>query len=182
LIYLALRLLVADHALALAQRGFNSGDAAKASAEYAIYERWRLPGTAADLWYSRANMNVAQKAANPVVRFQALLQAGAAGVRATTTSEDPVNAWYSLAMLYAAQNDAGNTEKCLRAAIAANPNWFKPHWTLAQVLRLESRLPEAAGEAAAAVDLNGGKNAEVARTLEEIRTQRASGAAKLFHE
>jgi hypothetical protein len=127
-------------------------------------------------------MNLAQKAANPLVRLQALVQAGAAGVRATQTSEDPVNAWYSLAIFYAARNDAGNTEKCLRAAIAAHPNWFKPHWTLAQVLRLESRWPEAEGEAAAAVDLNGGKNAEVARTLEEIRTQRASGAAKLFHE
>jgi len=182
LIYLALRFLMADRALALARRGFDAGDAAKATADYAVYERWRLPGTAADLWYSRASMNLAQKAANPLVRLQALVQAGAAGVRATQTSEDPVNAWYSLAMLYAARNDAGNSEKCLRAAIAASPNWFKPHWTLAQVLRLESRLPEAEGEAAAAVDLNGGKNAEVARTLEEIRTQRASGAAKPFHE
>src|SRR5471030_286315 len=182
LIYLALRFLMADHALALARRGLDSGDAAKATAEYAVYERWRLPGTAADLWYSRASMNLAQKAANPLVRLQALVQAGAAGVRATQTSEDPVNAWYSLAIFYAARNDAGNTEKCLRAAIAAHPNWFKPHWTLAQVLRLESRWPEAEGEAAAAVDLNGGKNAEVARTLEEIRTQRASVAAKLFHE
>lgn len=182
LVYLALRLLVADHALALAQRGFDSGDAAKASTEYAVYERWRLPGTAADLWYSRASMNLAQKTANPAVRFQVLIQAGAAGVRATETSEDPVNAWYSLAVLYATQNDAGNTEKCLRAAIAANPNWFKPHWTLAQVLRVETRLPEAEKEAAAAVDLNGGKNAEVARTLDEIRTQRASQAAKPFHE
>jgi O-antigen ligase len=182
LTYLALRYLAADHALALARRGLDSGDGAKASAEYAAYERWRLPGTAADLWYSRASMNLAQKAANPLVRLQALFQAGAAGVRATKTSEDPVNAWYSLATLYASQNDAGNTEKCLRAAIAANPNWFKPHWTLAQVLRLESRLPEAEGEAAAAVDLNGGKNAEVARTLEEIRTQRARGGAKPFHE
>jgi O-Antigen ligase len=182
LTYLALRFLVADHALERAQRGFNSGDGAKASAGYAAYQRWRLPGTAADVWYSRSSMNLAQKAANPVVRFQALIQAGAAGVQATKTAEDPVNAWYSLAILYAAQNDAGNTEKCLRAAIAANPNWFKPHWMLAQVLRVEARLPEAEAEAAAAVDLNGGKNAEVARTLEEIRTQRAQGRAKPFQE
>src|SRR5450432_86996 len=118
LIYLALRFLMADRALALARRGFAAGDAAKATADYAVYERWRLPGTAADLWYSRACMNLAQKAANPLVRLQALVQAGAAGVRATQTSEDPVNAWYSLAMLYAARNDAGNSEKCLRAAIA----------------------------------------------------------------
>src|SRR5471030_2881834 len=109
LIYLALRFLMADRALALARRGFDAGDAAKATADYAVYERWRLPGTAADLWYSRASMNLAQKAANPLVRLQALVQAGAAGVRATQTSEDPVNAWYSLAIFYAARNDAGNT-------------------------------------------------------------------------
>ena len=34
-------------------------------------------------------------------------------------------------------------ERSLRSAIAANPTWFKPHWMLAQVLRLDSRLAEA---------------------------------------
>jgi tetratricopeptide (TPR) repeat protein len=182
LIYASVGLLVSDHALALTQKSLAAGDEVSAAAHYAQYQRRRLPGSGADLWYSRASMNLAQKAANPVVRFQALIQAGAAGARATETSEDPVNAWYSLATLYAAQNDAGNTEKCLRAAIAANPNWFKPHWMLAQVLRVESHWREAEGEASAAVDLNGGKNPEVARTLEEIRTQRGSGKAKPSHE
>jgi hypothetical protein len=187
LMYLAWRFLVADHALALAQRGFDSGDAAKASAGYAVYERWRLPGTAADLWYSRAWIVLAQKMAaqktsNSLVRLQALAQSGAAALRATRTAEDPFNAWYNAAALSASQNDAAGAERNLRSAIAAHPNWFKPHWMLAQVLRVESRLPEAEAEAAAAVNLNGGKNAEVLRTLEEIRKQPASGPAKLFHE
>jgi O-antigen ligase len=171
-LYVAIRLAGADYQLALAQRSLQRGDTASAAADYASYVRWRLPGSSADLWYSRANLDVAQKAKTPMVRFQSLIQAGAAGVRATQTSEDPVNAWYSLATLYAVQNDAADTERCLRSAIAASPTWFKPHWTLAQVLVLEGRIGEAEAEAETAVRCNGGKNPEVAQTLDDIRARR----------
>jgi hypothetical protein len=40
---------------------------------------------------------------------------------------------------------------------------------LAEVLRFQSRNEEALGEAAVAVDLDGGKHPEVARTLEGLR-------------
>jgi cytochrome c-type biogenesis protein CcmH/NrfG len=109
---------------------------------------------------------------DPAARFQALIQAGAAGVQATRNSEDPVNAWYSLARFYAAQTDAFDTERCLRTAIAVSPNWFKPHWTLAQMLRLEGRLQDAEQEAEWAVRCDGGKNPEVSQTLAEIRAER----------
>jgi len=171
LVYAAARIAVADHALALAQRGLDSGHSQEAAAQYSRYDRWRFPGASADLWYSRALMVVAQNAPSPLVQLQALAQSGAAALRATQTAEDPFNAWYSLAALYASQNDAAGAERSLRAAIAANPNWFKPHWTLAQVLLLEGRVQEAAREAALAADLNAGKNPEVARTLEEIRAR-----------
>jgi len=169
--YAAARIAVADHALALAQRGLESGQLQDAAAQYSRYDRWRFPGASADLWYSRALIGVAQKASSPLVQLQALAQSGAAAWRATRTAEDPFNAWYSLAALYASQNDAVGAERSLRAAIAANPNWFKPHWTLAQVLLVEGRVQEAGREAALAAELNAGKNPEVARTLEEIRAR-----------
>jgi len=169
LMYAAARIAVADRALARAQSRLESGQLREAAAQYSRYDQWRFPGASADLWYSRTLMVVAQKAPSPVVQLQALAQSGAAAVRATQTAEDPFNAWYSLAALYASQNDAVGAERSLRAAIAANPNWFKPHWTLAQVLLLEGRVQEAGREAALAADLNAGKNPEVARTLEEIR-------------
>ena len=97
----------------------------------------------------------------------------AAGLRATRTAEDPFNAWYSLAGLYAVENDAAGAEKSLRAAIAANPNWFKPHWALAQLLQLENRTGDAVREASLAAELNAGKNPEVAHTLREIRDRSA---------
>ena len=169
LLYAAIRLMASDHALALTQRSLTLADEASAATRYAQYQRWRLPGSGAELWYSRASLSLAEKTNNPVVRFQALLQAAGAGVRATQTAEDPGNAWYSLAVVYAAQNEPANTEKCLRAAAHANPNWFKPHWTLARLLRLQGRLPEARSEAETAVRCDGGKNVEVSRTLTEIR-------------
>ena len=67
-------------------------------------------------------------------------------------------------------NDSAAVERDLRASIAARPNWFKPHWTLARLLALESRRDEAEREAALAVTLDGGKDAEVTQTLAEIRT------------
>jgi O-antigen ligase len=171
LFYAAARITVAGHALALAQRSLESGQLQEAAAQYSRYDRWRFPGASADLWYSRALMVVAQKAPSPLVQLQVLAQSGAAALRATRTAEDPFNAWYSLAALCASQNDAVGAERSLRAAVAANPNWFKPHWTLAQVLLVEGRMEDARREAALAAELNAGKNPEVDRTLEEIRAR-----------
>jgi len=155
LIYLAVWFTFTDHALALTQRSLTGGDLAGAARHY---ESARIPGASSDLWYSRA-----------LVRAGALPQAIAAGLRATETGEDPFNAWYSLSALYAAQNDVPRAEASLRAAIRANPTWFKPHWTLARLLALTGRTQEAENEAARALDLDGGKHGEVARTLEQLR-------------
>jgi O-antigen ligase len=145
----------ADHSLARAKASLAAGDIAGA-ARY--YPTWGMPGASSDLWYSRA-----------LVRAGDLPGAIAAGVRATQTAEDPFNAWYSLSALYAAQNDPQRTELSLRNAIRANPTWFKPHWTLARLLAMMGRTPEARAEAASAVNFDGGKHPEVARTLEELR-------------
>ncbi len=173
LVFASIRLTLTDHALALSKDSLAQGDVAAAASHFADYDRLRPPGTGSDLWYSRALAELAATAPNPSARVQAMVQASAAAVRATGTSEEPFNAWYSLSSFYAGQNDFANTERCLRQAIAARPNWFKPHWTLAQVLRLEGRMGEAAQEAAIAADRNGGKNPEVARTLYEIQSQSA---------
>jgi hypothetical protein len=87
------------------------------------------------------------------------------------TAEDPFNAWYNLSALYASRNDAAGAERCLRAAIAAHPTWFKPHWMLAQVLRAESRGAEALREAGLASQLDGGKHPEVAFTLQQLQAR-----------
>jgi phage shock protein PspC (stress-responsive transcriptional regulator) len=169
-LYFAGRLAISDHSLELARRALNAGDLPAASAAFDRYQQQALPGTASGVWYSRATLAFAQKAPYPVLRMRATAESGAAALAATETAEDPFNAWYQLAMLYATQNDAAGTERSLRAAIAAKPNWFKPHWTLAQLLLLQRRLPEAEREATLAANLNGDKNPEVARTLAEVKS------------
>src|SRR6185436_10477535 len=109
-----------------------------------------------------------QSALDPVAALRAWQQALEAGYRSTQTAEDPHNAWYSLATLHARQNDYQRTEQCLRAAIASSPNWFKPHWMLAQTLMSRGRREEALGEARRAAELNGGKNPEVAAVVEKL--------------
>jgi O-antigen ligase len=178
---IAVRVTVADHALADAKHAIDAGNAAASIQHYAIYDRWRLPGTAADLWYSRALLDAARKTPDPRMRVVVLAQAGTAGLRATRTAEDPFNAWYTVAMLYAVQNNAEGAEKSLRSASAAHPNWFKPHWTLAQLLHMQNRMEEAHAEAALAAELDGGKHNEVRRTMEEIDAQRVSVRSVPLH-
>ena len=125
------------------------------------------------MWYSRVILNVALKSKDPVRHTGAMLQSEAAALSATRTSEDPFNAWYNLAVISGLNNNGARAEQCLRAAIGAHPNWFKPHWSLSQVLRVEGRTEEAWREAAVAGDLDAGKHPEVIRTLDEIRSQSA---------
>jgi len=162
LLYFAVRIALEDHALVLTQRALAKGDLASAASNYA---RSR---DADDLWYSRSLAAFAGKAPTIPIRLQAIEQAIAAGERATHTAEAPFNAWYSLSALRASQNDAAGVERCLRSAIAANPNWFKPHWVLFQVLRAGGRMSEARREALTAAELDAGKHPEVARALQEI--------------
>jgi O-antigen ligase len=157
LLFCAARFAAADRALQTTTRDIAARDLRAAASDYARYRRLRFPGASADLWYSRALLAV-----------PAVLPAGQAALAAVRTSEDPFDAWYNLAEIYAIGNSAAETERCLRNAAAANPVWFKPHWMLAQLLRLEGRVADAAAEAAIAADLDGGKHEEVKRTAAEI--------------
>jgi O-antigen ligase len=170
LLYLAVRFTLADHALALARQALDREDVRTAAAQYQNYQRYRLPGAGADLWYSRATLNVALKSKDALRRTAAMLQSEAAALGATRTSEDPFNSWYNLAVISGLDDNGARAGQCLRAAIGAHPNWFKPHWSLAQVLRVEGRTEEAGREAALAADLDAGKHLEVTRTRDEIRS------------
>jgi O-antigen ligase len=174
LLYVAARFTLADHALASAQQALDREDLGAAAAQFQNYKRYRLPGASADLWYSRATLNVALKSKDPLRRTTAMLQSEAAALSATQTSEDPFDAWYNLAVISGLHDNGARSEQCLRAAISAHPYWFKPHWSLSQVLRVEGRIEEAQREAAFAVDLDRGKHPEVTRALDDIRASDSS--------
>jgi O-antigen ligase len=171
----AVRLIVAENALAEVRRDLDAGLVSAAAVDYTRFENWRIPGGSADLWYSRRLVQLAGSRTDVTTRMQALQQAARAALRATETAEDPFNAYYNMAEFYASRNDFARTEQSLRAAISYAPNWFKPHWMLAQVFEAAGRLQEAETEAAQGVALDGGKHEEVTRTLDQIRSQLRGG-------
>ncbi len=164
------RLLFADAALAVVWRRVAAADIPGASATYhSSVEAWQLPGTTSDLNYSLAMQQAATHSPIFRDRLTAAQQALDAGIRAVSTSEDRQNAWYNLAMLLAAKNDAPGAERALRSAIAWAPRWFKPHWALARLLALTGHPAEAAEEARIAYECDGGHDAEVADTWKQLQ-------------
>lgn len=161
-------LTVADRAMALAERRLESGDVAGAAQAYRTVQRWEPAGSGTDLRYSRAMIRLASTTSVFTTSVAAAAEATLAGVRATETAEDRQNAWYNLATIDALRNDPGGVENGLRNAIKCAPNWFKPHWTLSQLLELTGRHAEARREAAIALELDGGHDAEVAATSNKI--------------
>ena len=164
----ATRLTIADRAMALAERRIESGDVAGAAQAYRTVQRWEPAGSASDLRYSQAMTRLTSTSPVFATSVAAAAQAIEAGVRATGTAEDRQNAWYNLATIDALRNDPGGVENGLRNAIQCAPNWFKPHWTLSQLLELTGRHAEARREAGLALELDGGHDPEVAATSKKI--------------
>ena len=163
----AFRLGSADRKLVEVERLLESGKIDEAAGVYfGVLQRKPL-GVSYDLWYSRTMAAVAQDvegSVNPV----ALAEATRAAERACAQSETRHNACYNLAAFHALRNDIPRTEASLRLAISAAPNWYKAHWMLAQILHESGRDEEAVRHAARALELNGGKDAEVTQTWERL--------------
>jgi O-antigen ligase len=172
LVVYATALLVSDRMLVLADRELAEGRIREGAASYERARRWQPLGVNTDLWYSRSLFEAARRSPNLMEGGVAVRSALEAARRATLHAEDRHNAFYSLAALSAVQGDLPQVEAYLRQAIAAAPNWFKPHWTLAEALLLAGRNQEAHVEAAKAVDLDGGKHSEVFKTLQKLNAQR----------
>jgi O-antigen ligase len=164
----AARLILADRAMALAERRIESGDVAGAAEAYRTVQRWAPAGDAGDLHYSRSMTHLASTTPVFATSVAAAAQAVESGIRATQTAEDRQNAWYNLATIAALRNDPSWVESSLRHAIVCAPNWFKPHWTLSQFLELAGRHAEARHEAALAMELDGGHDPEVTETSNRI--------------
>lgn len=173
LVVVAARLVMADAAFAVAERRIRAGNVSGAAQAYRTVLRWQLKGAGSDLRYSRDMQDLAGRSPLLATRLEARQEALKAGIAATRTAEDRQNAWYNLATLFAAGNDAVSIEHSLRNAMAWAPNWFKPHWTLAQLLAMTGRPEEALAEASAAVERDGGRDAEVTQTQRQLMERRA---------
>jgi len=164
----AYRLVSQDYLLAKVQRRMDAGDLTGAVQAYRTALSRPDAGVTGDLYFSRRWSKVAMESQAPIAKIYYSQIAAGAATRATHQPEELQNAWYNLAILAAARNDSSGTEYAIRAAVDAAPNWYKPRWTLARLLSAEGRAPEAALEAARAIELNSGKDPEVASTLAKV--------------
>lgn len=150
-----LYLATGDSLLASARRALDQDNPELAARYVADARSW---SATADIYFSRRFLEA-----------KAGQSAMDCAKRAPSTADDRQNALVNLAAFYAVQDDAPAVESSLREAIAAAPNWFKPHFLLAQVLAREGRAVEAEAEARAAADRNGGKAPEVLQVTEQVR-------------
>ena len=165
-----LTLAFADFELARFQRGTK--DTAGSIRRYNSSVRTAPPGAAEDLYCARTLATVCAGTPDPAIQLECLATANRAAARATSSSDNPPNAWYNLGMFAAGQNDAAQVETALRTSALLAPNWFKPHWSLANLLALTGRGAEARREAERAFLLDAGKDPEVRQTLVKLTKQR----------
>jgi hypothetical protein len=154
-----------DRAVARAASALRAGDLDASVAAFRSLEAHRRSGVTADLEISRLAAAAAAREREVPRKLVFAQLAASAALAATQSAEERQNAWYNLAVLQAGSNNAAEVENSLRQAIAASPNWYKPHWMLARVLAASGRTGEARLEAAEAHELDGGKHAEVAESL-----------------
>jgi O-antigen ligase len=163
------RLAAADYAAGRTEHFISLAGLDGARKSYMTLLKWRLGGGSDDVVFSRMFLNIANKADTPARRAESWQLGFQCATRSVSQAEDRQNAWYNLAQVLAARNDAGAVEHSLRTAILWAPNWFKPHWALAEVLRLQGQIVDAARESAIAVDLDGGKHGEVKATNSSLQ-------------
>lgn len=162
------KLLVGDVVLARVRTQLEAGNVVGAAGLYETVRRWEGRPGSSDLYYSRNMAANVRRQPQLLLSVKALQEAVQAGIRATRSAEDRQNAAYHLASVYAQMNNHQEAGKYLRMAAEAAPNWFKPHWMLAQVLAAEGRVEEARVEAVKAVERDGGKHEEVTATWRKL--------------
>jgi O-antigen ligase len=139
-----------------------------AVAAYNTMRQSELDGPSEDLYCSRRLADSCGAGFLVIARFECARVATQAAARATVTADNPPNAFYNLAMFAAAMNDARGTEKELRQAASLAPNWFQPHWALANLLDRSGRHADAVAEIQRAVFLTAGRNSEVTEASRRI--------------
>lgn len=174
LIVAAVQIAYVDVSWRLVREHLDSGEVQDAMAAYAGVSKLRPVESGLDLWFARALAERSGKAANQRVTDQTWPYVLQASRRACLTSEDRQNAFYNLALMDSFTNDLDGMESALRSAVEYAPNWYKPHWLLAQLLFHAQRLPAAETEAGIAWDLSGGKHPEVKDLFDAIQQARRS--------
>ena len=167
--------LIPDALLAAAGRRLTRGDVPGAMASFQRALRFPFPQDC--LWFSQQMASAANSLPEPR-RRQALAAARLASAEAERSAEQRFIALYQSALLAVLAGDLGNAEVKLRAAVDAEPGWYRVHVMLAQVLWLTGRGAEAEREAALALECAGSQEPKVRFALENARAQYTAGQGR----
>ena len=170
----AWQLGTADSKLAKLNRAVQAGKVEETIRLYDEFLEIKPQGMSADLWFAGRTLVLLERRWGGEARGAAWQAGLDAARRATEGAEDRHNAFYNLASFQAIRNDFRETENSLRAAILIAPNWYKPHWKLAQIYLAAGLTDKALPAAETATELNGGKDPGVAATLDEVRSRISS--------
>jgi hypothetical protein len=168
----AVRLVVSDWTMAEVKSALLKETPAAVAARYEQALQWKLPGGNPDLYYAREMLNLSNRQTDPKLRFQAWQHAMGAAVRAAAALEDRPNALVNLAAFQSVMNNPAMVENTLLSAVREAPQWYRPHWLLARLYLLAGRLPQAEEQARAAVERDGGHDAAVQQTFDQVLTVR----------
>jgi hypothetical protein len=137
-------------------------------ASYRAMLRTSLPGAADDLYASRLLQLACQRRTNVASYVGCIQQTLQAAARGLHTDDDIANAWYNVAMLSAVQKNLEGTRQGLLEASKASPNWFKPHWTLANLLSQSGEKTQAKSQAERAAFLDSNRDPQVVETVTKL--------------
>jgi hypothetical protein len=163
--------LIPDALLATAGRQLAHGDVPGARTSFQRALRFPFPEDC--LWFSQQMASAARSLPAPR-RQQAFAAAREASAQAERSGEQRFSALYWSAALAVVAGDLGIAEVKLRAAVDAEPWWYRVHALLAQVLWLTSRDSEAERQAALALECAGSQEPKVRIALANARAQAAA--------
>ncbi len=156
------RLLQADRAMDRARAAASAGDL-DTLLERGRAARQAFPwGGAYAMAFSRVLGRLAMKARLAPASQALLVALAEENARAALDAvPSPQLAAVHLASLCVLQGRWAEAEQALAAAIRAAPEWYRPHWLLAELLSQQGRRSEAAGQARLALLLGGREHPDV---------------------
>jgi O-antigen ligase len=163
--------LIPDALLATAGRRLAHGDVPGTRTSFKRALAFPFPEDC--LWFSQ-QMAAAARSLPAPQNQQAFAAAREASAEAERSGEQRFTALYQSAVLAVIAGDLSNAEVKLRAAVDAEPWWYRVHVVLAQVLWLTGRGAEAEREAALALECAGSQEPKVRNALESARAQAAA--------
>jgi len=142
----AANVAIVDSGWASVKRALERHDPAAAVLTAARTRSFGPRESGAELWYSRALLDATRESTDSAVRARAWGDAVSAATQGSATYDNRANALFNVAALHWTAGEMEQADAATRAALLCAPNWYKPHWLMAEILHARGQTGEAATE------------------------------------